>query len=443
MTSYPMTFEQEAMWLDDCMTGGPSRYLESWVYRLSGPVDRDAVRRAWAGITARHDALRSSFVLEDDRPVQRVRPDPEAPLLATRRCAAAEADAVLRELVSTPMDLTRQAARATLLETGAESVILVVQMHHIVLDDWSLHILEREFEEHYRAHAEGRPVGLEPVPLQPGPYAVRQRSVPRDPAALPYWRSSLASLPAAVASTVPADAPLPAPSGRGGRETFAVTPTVGRRLRRLCSRLRVTPFTVFAAVTALLLSTAAGGEDAVLATPISRRGPRDLEHMIAPLTELLPLRLQVRPGDSFASLAAQARARTHEAIEFSDVSIADLAPRPRRDGMAARDLCRTVIVLDDAADGGMELPGLTAERLLVFPGMTKFDLCFYFTAVGSSYDCMLDYSLDRYRPATARLWIGRLLALLDLVTSDPDGPIAAATRHLSRCKHKESDDDCT
>jgi hypothetical protein len=431
MTSYPMTFEQESIWLDDCMTCGPSLYLESWVYRLTGPVDRDAVRRAWVGISNRHDALRSSFALEGDRPVQRVRPEPEPPLLATRQCAAAEADTVLHELVSAPLDLTRQAARCTLLETGPEDVFLVIQMHHIVLDDWSLHILEREFEEHYRAHVEGRAIGLEPVPLQPGPYAVRQRSVPRNPAALAYWRRSLAGLPAAAASSVPADAPLPAPRGQGGRERFTIEPGVGRRLRRLCGRLRVTPFIVFAAATALLLSTAADCEDAVLATPISRRGAADLEHTIAPLSELLPLWLRVHPGDSFTDLVFQSRARTHEAIEFSDVSIADLAPRTRRYRLAARELSRTVIVLDDAADGGMELAGLKAERILVFPGTTKFDLCFYFTAAGSSYDCMLDYALDRYRPATARLWIDRMIALLDLVTFDPDASIAATVRHLN------------
>jgi hypothetical protein len=289
-----------------------------------------------------------------------------------------------------------------------------------VLDDWSLHIMEREFEEHYRAHIEGRPVDLDPVPLQPGPYAARQRSAPRDPAAIAYWRSTLADLPDVVGNTLPGDDPAAEPTGHGARALFTVSPPITRRLRRLCAKLRVTPFTVFAATTALLLHAASGAEDLVIATPVSHRGSADRDQMIAPLSGLLPLRLRVRPDGTFADLITQVRARTREAIDHRDVSSADLARVTRRRGQAGRNLCRTVIVLDDAADSGMDIAGVEAERIFVFPGVSKFDLCFFFTATGSTYDGMLDYAADRYSPAAAQHWIDRMLALLDRVTVDPD-----------------------
>lgn len=430
MNVYPMTVEQEVMWLHDYLTDGPSRNLESWVYRMSGPVDRTAVHRAWEGIAARHDALRTGFGLADHRPVQWVRPESEPPLLATRRCPVEDVDETLRELVCVPIDLSRQAVRATLLEVGAETIILVVQMHHIVLDDWSLHIMEREFEEHYRARTEGRPVDLERVPLQPGPYAVQQRSAPRNPAVLEYWRRNLADLPAGIGNTLPADDPPAERTGQGARALFTVAPPISRRLRRLCGMLRVTPFTVFATAVSLLLYKAGSGNDLVIATPVSRRGSANCDQMIAPLSETLPLRLRVQPGDTFADLIAQVRARTHEAIEFRDLSSADLGPVARRNGHAVRDLYRTVIVLDDGADSGVRIPGVQAERLFVFSGLTtKSDLCFFFTAAGSRYNCMLDYATDRYSSATARRWIDRMLTLLDAVTSDPGGSIASLPRY--------------
>ncbi|GLX50913.1 hypothetical protein Shyhy01_38630 [Streptomyces hygroscopicus subsp. hygroscopicus] len=424
MKVYPMTLQQEAMWLDDRMTEGPCRYLEPWVHRLTGAVDRSAVRWAWEAIVARHEALRTCYDLVDDQPVQRVRPegDPLAPVWCR---SEEEADERLRELVRAPMDLARGAVRATLLETGADRAILVVQMHHIVLDDWALHILDREFEEFYRARTEGRPADVRPVPLQPGPYALRQRSAPRDPAAMDYWRKNLADLPDDADSTLPADDGLPVSPGHGGRVEFTVGPEATRRLRRLAGRARVTPFTVFAAATALLLHAARGAEDLLVVTPVSLRGSADLDQMVAPLNNLLPLRLRVRPDDTFTGLLAQARARTHEAIEFRGVSIVDLVRWTRRRGRLGRNLYRTSVVLDDAADSGMDLPGVRAERLFVFPGTSKFDLSFFFTAADGGYTCMLDYASDRYGAATARRWTDRMLALLDRCTTDPDGSVAS------------------
>jgi hypothetical protein len=426
-TVYPMTVEQEAMWLDDRLTQDPSRYLESWVYRLTGPVDRTAVQAAWGGIVARHEALRSGFDLDGELPVQRVRPADRMPPLAVRPCPAEKVDSTLRELTSAPLDLTRHAVRPTLLDIAPDTVILAVQMHHIVLDDWTLHLLEREFQEHYLAVTEERPVMLKPVPLQPGPYAARQRSVPRDPAVVEYWRERLADLPGDAGDTLPADQGTPSTPEHqpGAREVFSISPLTARQLRRLCGRLRVTPFTVFAAAMALLLHSAEGAEDVLFTTPVSHRGAAEVDQMIAPLSRLLPLRLRVRPEDTFADLVAQARARTHEAIEHRDVSAGDLARVTRRRGQPKRDLYRTALVLDDAAEAGMAIPGLSAERLFVFPGTSKFDLCFYLTAAGGGYDGMLDYSADRYSPATARRWIDRMLTLLDRATADSDATAAS------------------
>jgi len=425
-TVYPMTVEQESIWLDDNLTGDPSHFVESWVLRLVGPVDRTAVCLAWDGIVARHEALRSGFALVDDHTAQRVWPAARMPATAVVPCPPQQVDDTLRELVSAPMDLAERAMRATVLDVAPDTVILVVQMHHIVLDDWTIHLIEREFQEHYLALTEARPPALEPVPLQPGLYALRQRAEPRDPAVLKYWRERLADLPDGLCSTLPADEGVVPGSaaGRGARAAFDISPLVTRRLRRLCGRLRVTPFTVFAAITALLLFSAEGTQDVLFATPVALRGTEETDRMVTALSGVLPLRLRVRPEDTFADLVAQARIRTHEAIENRDMSASEFTQITRRRGYPKRNLFRTTLVLDDAAEAGLAIPGLSVERLFVFSGVVKFDLCFYVTAAGAGYDGMLDYAVDRYSPAAARHWIDRMLTLLERATEDPDATAA-------------------
>nr|WP_239146324.1 ABC transporter transmembrane domain-containing protein [Streptomyces sp. SID10815] len=223
--------------------GGASPYLESWVLELRGDVDRDAVRRAFATLVARHDALRSRFVLAGEEPAQLVEPAAGDPEIPSPACSPGTVDRALRDFVSRPMDLSAGAWRAALFEPEAETVLLAVQVHHVVVDDWALHTLEREFVELYRAAVEGRRPGLGPVLLQPGPFARRQRAAARDDAAWAYWQQALGSLPDTVATAVPGDAaPDAGRAPLGRRVAFPEEHGSGRRLRALCRTLRATPY---------------------------------------------------------------------------------------------------------------------------------------------------------------------------------------------------------
>ncbi|MER7186887.1 condensation domain-containing protein, partial [Streptomyces hyaluromycini] len=188
---YPMTLEQESIWLDDQLSDGPSAYLEPWVLQLRGDVDRRAVHRAFAALVARHDALRSRFVLAGEEPVQIVEPAPADPPLPRMPCSPETVDACLRAFMRRPLDLGSGAVRAVLLEPDPDTVLLAVQLHHVVVDDWAFHTLDQEFAEFYRAFVAGRPPELAPAPPQPGPFALAQRSASSDPAALAYWRETL------------------------------------------------------------------------------------------------------------------------------------------------------------------------------------------------------------------------------------------------------------
>ncbi|HEX6076182.1 MAG TPA: condensation domain-containing protein [Micromonosporaceae bacterium] len=424
--TYPMTVEQESIWLDDALHAGPSRYLESWVYRLTGQVDRQGVDWAYRQLVRRHEGLRTRYVLAGEDLVQQVLPADSMPGLAHRPCSAAELDAELRSLVRRPLDLAAAPIRGTLLGLASDDVVLVVQLHHIVADDWALHVLEQEFEACYRAWLAGQPAALAAAP-QPGRYAQAQRQAGPTPAVRAYWRRQLAGLPADAARSLPPDQPShPDQPGPGGAQLrFELEPGAGQRIRAACKALRVTPFVLLAAATGALLAAGTGSPEVLVGTPVSRRGSAELDRMVAYLGQVLPLRLRVDPGQSFAELANEVKRVAAEAMVYRDISAAELTRQLRRPGAGTPALTRTVLVLDDDA-AGPDLPGITAERLHVPSGVAKYDLLLTLVAGRRGYQGFLDYDSDRYTYRTARQLTDRLAALLDAATRDPHGPRALA-----------------
>jgi hypothetical protein len=428
---YPMMSEQEMMWLDDLVTNGPSRYLESWVCRLTGQVNQAAIHYAFRQIVSRHEVMRTRFRLIGDLPAQEVMPAGREEQPSVRSCQPAEVETILGELVSRPMDLERGAARVTVLQVPPRDTIVVAQLHHILIDDWALHLLEQEFAEHYNAYVAMRSPRVNPVSLQPGPYAVAQREAPRDAAAHGYWRDKLLDLPAV---RWPHDGGVPhtgEPSGRAERISFRIGTRLHDQIRLMCKKLRVTPFTLFATASMLLLYAESEDPDVIIGCPFSHRGPAELDLMIAPLTGLLPLRVRIQPGEPVTRLITDVQRTLREAMVHRNIQYEDIARMTRPPRRAARTpLCPLVLVADDAADSGVEIPGVAARRLFVPPGMSKFYLYFHLQVDGDSYSAYLDYSTDMFAEPVARRFTGDFVALLDLVTSCPDNPVTMLTGAL-------------
>lgn len=420
------------MWLHDHVGGGgPSPYLESWVYRLTGDVDGDAVDAAVGQLVARHEALRTRFTMAQDQLVQIIRPAPDYPGMLRKQCSAEALDDELRSLACQPVDVAESPMQAVYLELGPGDAVLVLHFHHIVVDDWAYHILEREFSELYRAYVEGRPARLPALALQPGQYALARRAADRDPSVLAYWRDQLRGAP--PIGTVPPDMPRsPGTDHPGALHWFRIDQQVARQIRATCKALRTTPFAVLAATVGMLLSAASGSPDVIVGTPVSRRGPADLDQMVACLVDLLPLRLAVRPDWSFADVVQQAKTTVHEAIAHADISHAELNRRVRAAGDFYKSpLCPTALVVDDADESRLDIPGVTAQRLYVFCGRTKFDLCFTVQVDRPGYLGFVEYATDLFHPQTAERITDAFLGLLKAATDAPASPAALLMRPVS------------
>ncbi|MEU2158743.1 amino acid adenylation domain-containing protein [Streptomyces sp. NPDC019396] len=422
---HPMSYEQESIWLNDQVQEGTSRYLESWVNRLRGPVDIDAVRIALNGVVDRHESLRSRLVLAEGRPVQQVLPHLSVPL-TIRDVTEDGLDAALREAVSGPVVLSEPPLlRATLLRIAQDDAVLAVCVHHAVVDGWCFSLFDHEFSELYRkALGEARPP-LPGLPLQFGPYAAAQRDggEAARAEALAFWKHSLADAP--EESAFPADRPRPAVLGAGGdRIEFTVGAMLGQGIRRLSRRLRTTPFAVMTAALAVLIGRHTGQDDVVIGTPVSRRDTPEVAGMIACLTDVMPLRLRPTAHLSFQEFVDIAKESIWSAVRHKDLPYSHLVRELGVERTLGRfPLFQVVFALDDAPAPNLDLPDVDAERLYVHSGTAKYDSFLHMIPAGDGFRGLWDFSTDLFDAATAHRLAARLRSLLEEVVADPGRPV--------------------
>ncbi|MER7188256.1 condensation domain-containing protein, partial [Streptomyces hyaluromycini] len=170
-----------------------------------------------------------------------------------------------------------------------------------------------------------------------------------------------------------------------------------------------------------------GAPDVVVGTPVSGRGDAELDGLVAPLVNVLPLRFQVSAGQSFAGFLAQARARVQEAVGHRSVTPPDFAALSRRHTrVGLLGLCRTILVVDEATHNGPALPGATVRRVPVETGASKVDLCFTLLHADGEFDGTLDYLADRYSATEAERIVHAFTALLAELAGDTGRPVSSA-----------------
>jgi amino acid adenylation domain-containing protein len=325
--SLPLSFAQERMWFIDQLQPGSSMYLMPSTLFLPGTLRPEVLGRVLAEVIRRHEALRTSFQAIDGLPVQLIAPPagwsvPQVDLSAlpgpardreARQLAAAEADR--------PFDLARgPLLRTTLLRLGGENVLLL-NMHHIVSDDWSLRVLEWEVEVLYEAFARGAEPPLPELPIQYADFAQWQRewlSGPELERQLGFWRSHLAGAPAAL--ELPTDRPRSTVQNhRGSARSLALGPELSAGLKVLGRQERATLFMVVLGSFATLLSRFSSQEDVVVGTPIANRNRAEIEGLIGFFVNTLVLRTNLAGDPGFQELLGRVRQVTLDAYAHQDL----------------------------------------------------------------------------------------------------------------------------
>jgi hypothetical protein len=432
-TTAPLSSAQHGLWFFHELEGPSGGYNLPGDLRLVGPLDAVALERAIGEIVARHEVLRSTFGAPDGVPVQTIHPATgfTLPRIDLRRTDADARDAELSRLaaahVEAPFDLERgPLLRVTLVRLEDAVHVLLVTMHHIVADGWSMGIFVKELAAIYDAFAAGRPSPLPPLPLQYADFALWQRETLTAEVVgteLAYWTRRLAGAPAVL--ELPTDRPRGAAvTARGDSEWFTVDAAVSERLKALGVRAGTTLFAVLAAAFGSLLSRYCGQTDLVIGTPVATRHHRELEALIGLCINTVPLRIDVGGNPAFGALLARVRAVTREAFEHQALPFEKLVEelRPRRDAHR-NPLVQVLFALQNAPVTSAGVPGLVIEPLSFAAIPTAFDLMVTMAEAPEGLTGTAIYATDLFERATVALMMAHFRAILEAVAADPERPV--------------------
>ncbi|HEY0738440.1 MAG TPA: amino acid adenylation domain-containing protein [Herpetosiphonaceae bacterium] len=450
----PLAFAQQRLWLLAQLDPHSTAYHVPLLIRLSGPLDTQALEASLNALTARHETLRTTFAGypqgvapdgADGQPVQQIHAPVAWPLprvdLSGLPPEALEAE--IGAFTRQPFDLTRgPLLRARLLRLppadDLDQHLLVLNIHHIVVDGWSLGVLVREMAASYRALRQGLPPDLPPLPIQYADYALWQRDWLCDEQLerlLSYWRRQLADLqPLAL----PTDYPRPAePTFKAVEHGQSLSAELSAGLATLSRQSGVTLFMTLLAALDVLLYRYSGQDDIVVGTDIANRTQVETEGLIGFFVNMLALRCDLSGNPTFAELLSRVRsvclqAYAHQDLPF-DMLVNEL--QIQRDPTRA-PLFQVVLVLQNMPLPALELEQLTVEPLPVDAGTAKFDLVIELIESGGQLRCMFKYDSEIFKANTIARMIEQFSAVLDMVVRQPDATLHSLAEQLSAADHE-------
>ncbi|WP_420126425.1 amino acid adenylation domain-containing protein [Longimicrobium sp.] len=426
----PLSFAQERLWFIDRLEPESATYNSPTALRLAGALDQAALQRALGEIVRRHEALRTVFAEVDESPVQVIVPFDGFALPVEDLSGLSEADreaAVRQRTGEEARRLFDLAAgplfRAALLRLDAEEHVLLLTMHHIVSDGWSMGVLYRELAALYAAYREGGESPLPELAVQYADYTVWQREQLAGEALdrqLAYWRERLAGAPELLELST--DHPRPAvQTYRGATVPVQLSLELLERIQRLGRGEGTTLYMTLLAAFQVLLGKYSGSDDIVVGSPIAGRTRREVEELIGFFVNTLVLRTDLGGDPSFRALLGRVRQATLGAYEHQEVPfeklVAELSPER---SLSHSPLFQVMFALQDAGGGAGALPGLKAGGAGAAMEVAKFDLSLTLAATPQGLRGELNYSTDLFERGTAERMLGHLERVLEQVGADPD-----------------------
>ncbi|GHF69403.1 hypothetical protein GCM10010218_58540 [Streptomyces mashuensis] len=439
----PLSYAQRRLWFLSRLEGGSATYNMAMPLRLRGTLDREALRAAVRDVVARHESLRTLVAETDGEPWQRILGPAEAepgievvPVADEDRLAAAvaaEAAHVFDLTAGLPL-------RVRLFALSEHDHVLLMVVHHIACDGWSVDPLVRDLSLAYTARHAGRAPDWEELPVQYADYALWQRELlgdeddPDSVAArqLAYWREHLSGAPDRL--PLPADRPRPAvATHRGGTASFRVDTDLHQRLAAVARQSGASVFMVVQAAFAALLTRMGAGHDIPVGVPVAGRTDEALDDLVGFFVNTLVLRTDTSGDPEFTDVLTRVRDTNLSAYEHQDLPFERLVEvlNPVRSA-AHQPLFQVMVSHQSGTDAPLSLPGLDVGTEKVPSTTAKFDLCLTvderFAADGTpaGLDGGLEYALDLFDPATAEDLALRFVLLLRAVAADPRVRIGAA-----------------
>ncbi|TCJ99079.1 non-ribosomal peptide synthetase [Nocardia alba] len=430
----PLSPAQQRMWFLHRFDPDSAAYHIPVAIRLRGELDTAALRGALGDLIARHETLRTTYPEFDGQATQLVGPA-FVPELAVAEVAADDVAPAVVSVLDGAFDITTEVpVRAALLRVAPTEHVLVLVVHHIAADGWSMGPLTRDLVAAYAARATGARAQLPALAVQYADYALWQTEGlgsaddPDAPLArqLDYWTGRLAGLPDVL--TLPADRRRPLiASNRGATFTTTLGADLHRGIEELARTHRATPFMVLHAGLSVLLARLSTGTDIVVGTPVAGRGHRELDDIVGMFVNTLVLRARVRPGARFSELLDEVRADDLDAFDHADVpfeSLVDALNPARSQGYSP--LYQISLALQNQRVTAFELPGLTLSGLTMPDAPIEVDLDFTFVdrfapdGAPNGLDLELRYATDLFDADTVAAMVAMLERVLGDAVAAPD-----------------------
>ncbi|WP_189267314.1 non-ribosomal peptide synthase/polyketide synthase [Streptomyces fuscichromogenes] len=435
----PLSFAQRRLWFLQQFGAPSATYHMPLALRLSGDLDRAALSAALADVAARHETLRTVFPHTGGVPYQRVLDPTEATVpLTVRAVGEPELPALLREAAVRAFDLTSEVPlRAELFALAPDEHVLLLVLHHIVGDGWSMGPLARDLATAYTTRQGGAAPAWPPLPVTYGDYTLWQHELLGDEhdadsvfaRQVTYWTEALAGLPEQL--RLPADRPRQATMSYGGDLLeLRIDAELHAALVELARHSGATLFMVLQAALAALYTRLGAGTDIPIGSPIAGRTDEALDDLVGFFINTLVLRTDTSGDPSFAELLGRVRETALSAYAHQDVPFEHLveALNPSR-SLSHHPLYQTGLVVQNAPGGAFELPGLRVCGVTVLTGTARLDLTFGFAeeygpdGAPAGLSGAVEYSTDLFDRSTVEALVARWTRLLAAVTAAPDQPI--------------------
>ncbi|MEH2284580.1 MAG: amino acid adenylation domain-containing protein [Nostoc sp.] len=441
-----LSFAQSRLWFLDQLegTGTSATYNMSTALQLDGKLNLEALRASFDYLLDRHTILRTYFpaLAGEARVVVQNPEDIEVLAMPAAGCAYAD----LRELspqiqaetvqrladthAQEPFDLnTGPLFKAKLLQLSEHKNVLLINMHHIISDGWSMGVFKREWEQAYSTFAAGYAPNLSPLPIQYSDYAAWQRSWLQGEILETqenYWKQQLGDAPRLL--DLPTDHPRPAQqSYQGGREEYRLSHEVTQKLKAISQKHGVSLFMTLLTAFSILLSRYSRQEDLCIGSAIANRTHSNTESLIGFFVNTLVLRSKVKPEQSFYELLQQTRQTCLDAYAHQDIPFEYLVEQlqPER-SLSHNPLFQVMMVLQNTQEAGknVSLPGIDIQYLEQSLPFAKFDLTLDFCERGDQLHCMWEYATDLFEAETIQRMARHFEVLLQAIIQNSQQPIS-------------------
>ncbi|MEA5603525.1 non-ribosomal peptide synthetase [Nostoc sp. UHCC 0252] len=427
----PLSYAQTRLWFLDKLNPNSAFYNFPIALRLVGTLNRTALEQSLQEIVHRHEALRTNFVIVDGKPSQIIQTQINCTLSVVdlKHLSTTEQETASQQLAQQPFDLANEAlVRATLIVLSQTEHALLVCMHHIVSDGWSMGVFVQELAALYNAYSQGEPSPLTPLPIQYADFAIWQRNWLQGDvleSQLSYWQQQLANAPALL--SLPTDRPRPSmQTFAGAYQQFALSQQLTDKLTQLSQQQGVTLFMTLLAAFDTLLYRYTGTEDILVGSPIANRDRSEIEGLIGFFLNTLVMRTNLAGNPSFSELLGRVREMAMDAYSHQNLPFEMLveALQPERD-LSHTPLFQVMFVLQNAPiSQQLELTGLTVSPLVVKSTTTKFDLTLGMENTANGLVGVWEYNTDLFDASTIERMTGHFVTLVEGIIANPEERIS-------------------